>query len=204
MMRVRLYEKNNDARRLAEVVRVLNDGGVIVYPTGTTYALGCHALKERAVERICRIKGIDPKEHPLAMVCLDMSVVSRYAEVSTANFKLIKRNTPGGFTFLLPALRKLPQVMRMRKDKEVGIRLPASPIVHELLTLLDAPLMTASLPIEEVDPECHTHPDLVAEQMEAQVDLFIDGGEGQYALTTVVDCTGDEPEVLREGEHALM
>lgn len=203
-MRVRLYEKNNDARRLADVVRVLNDGGVIVYPTGTTYALGCHALKERAVERICRIKDIDPKEHPLAMVCLDMSVVSRYAEVSTANFKLIKRNTPGAFTFLLPALRKLPQVMRMRKDKEVGIRLPASPIVHELLTLLDAPLMTASLPIEEVEPECHTHPDLVAEQMEAQVDLFIDGGEGRYALTTVVDCTGDEPEVLREGEEALM
>lgn len=198
-MRVRLYDKNNDPRRLAEVVRVLNDGGVIVYPTGTTYALGCHALKERAVERICRIKNIDPKEHPLAMVCLDMSVASRYAEVSTANFKFIKRNTPGGFTFLLPALRKLPPVMRMRRNREVGIRLPATPIVQELLSLLDAPLMTASLPFSDAEPECHTHPDLVVEMMEAQVDLVIDGGEGRYALTTIVDCTGDEPEVLREG-----
>ena len=161
------------------------------------------APKNTMEERICRIKNIDPKEHPLAMVCLDMSVVSRYAEVSTDNFKLIKRNVQGGFTFLLPALRKLPSVMRMRKNKEVGVRLPASPIVKDLLELLDAPLMTASLPVENTETECHTHPDLVAELMAAQVDVVIDGGEGRYALTTVVDCTGEEPEVLREGEAVL-
>ena len=199
-MKIRLYEKNNDPRRLADVVRVLNDGGVIVYPTGTTYALGCHALKERAVERICRLKGVNPKEHTLTMVCLDMSVVSRYAEVSTDNFKYIRRNEPGAFTFLLPALRKLPQVMRMRKNREVGIRLPGSPLLEELLTLLDAPLISASLPLENAEEECFTHPDLVAEAMEELVDLLIDGGEGRYALSTVIDCTGDEPEVVRQGE----
>lgn len=200
---VRLYEKNTDLRAAARVAAVLREGGVIIYPTGTTYALGCHALKERAVERICRLCGIDVKTHPLSIVCYDVSAVSRYAEVSTPVYKLLRRNLPGPFTFLLPALRKLPPVMRSRKGREVGIRMPDSPIVEALLEALDAPLMTASLPMPDDDPAYRTDPALIAETMGREVDLLVDGGEGRLSETTVVDCTGEEPVVVRQGEGRL-
>lgn len=203
-MTIKLYDKNNDPRSLAQVVSVLTDGGIIAFPTGTTYALGCHALKERAVERICQLRQVDPKEHPLSIICYDMSTVSRYAEVSTATYKLIRRNTPGPFTFILSGLRKLPPILRSRKDREIGIRMPDSPIVRSILELLDAPMMTASLPTVDGDTSYLLNPELVEEAFAGKVDLVVDGGEGRLAESTVVDCTADEPAILRQGEGILV
>jgi len=202
-MTIKLYDKNNDPRSLAQVVSVLADGGIIAFPTGTTYALGCHALKERAVERICKLRQVNPKEHPLSIICYDMSTVSRYAEVSTATYKLIRRNAPGPFTFVLPGLRKLPPILRSRKDREIGIRMPDSPIVRSILELLDAPMMTASLPLVDGDTSYQLNPELVAETFAEKVDLVVDGGEGRLAESTIVDCTADEPAIVRQGEGIL-
>lgn len=203
---IKLYEKNNDPRRLDRIVAVLNDGGVIIYPTGTTYALGCHALKERAVERICRIRDIDPARHPLSVICYDMSAVSEYARISTAVYKMMRRNLPGPFTFVLPGLSRLPRIFRNRKGAEVGIRMPDSAIVCELLERLGAPLMTASLPADEDGGgnEYMTDPELAEETFGPLVDLVIDGGPGRQGMTTVVDCTGEMPEIVRQGDGELI
>ncbi len=202
---LKLYTKNNPPERLAEIVRILNDGGVIIYPTGTTYALGCHALKERAVERICRIRQISPSSHPLSVICYDMSAISDYAFISTPVFKLMKRNLPGPFTFILKGKNKLPKIFRSRKTGEIGIRMPDSPIVRELLENLGAPLMTASLPeLHPGEPEYQTDPELIEEEFASQVDLVIDGGEGTLGQSTVVDCTADdEGEIVRQGDGIL-
>lgn len=202
---LKLYTKNNPPERIAEIVRILNDGGVIIYPTGTTYALGCHAHKERAVERICRIRQISPSSHPLSVICYDMSAISDYAFISTPVFKLMKRNLPGPFTFILKGKNKLPKIFRSRKTGEIGIRMPDSPIVRELLENLGAPLMTASLPeLHPGEPEYQTDPELIDEEFGAQVDLVIDGGEGTLGQSTVVDCTiDDDGEIIRQGDGIL-
>lgn len=201
---IKLYDKNNPPERIAEIVAALRDGGVIIYPTGTTYALGCHALKERAVERICKIRGISPTAHPLSVICYDMSAISEYARISTHMYKMMKRNLPGAFTFILQGKNKLPKIFRSRKTGEVGIRMPDSPIVRDILEALDAPLMTASLPAEGYEDEAyHTDPELIDETFGALVDLVVDGGPGRVAETTIVDCTADEPEIIRQGEGEL-
>lgn len=203
-MILKLYEKNNDPRKIDEVVALLNNGGIIVYPTDTTYALGCHALKERAVEQICKIKQVDPAKHPLSIVCYDMSAISTYARISTPVYKTMKRNLPGAFTFILPALSKLPKIFRSKKGQEVGIRMPEQPIVHELLKALGAPLMTASLPEEHEETEYRTNPELIEEAYGNRVDLVIDGGEGKLLQSTIVDCTGEAPVITRQGDGILV
>lgn len=200
---IKLYARHNDPRQIDRIVRLLNDGGVIIYPTDTTYALGCHALKERAVERICRIKHVDAKEHPLSIICYDLSHISTYARISTPVFKLMKRNLPGPFTFILPGLNKLPKIFHGRPQHEIGIRMPEQPIVQEILAALDAPLLTASLPMEGLEPEYSTDPELIDEQFGALVDLVIDGGMGQQASSTIVNCIDDEPVIERQGAGEL-
>lgn len=203
---LKLYSKNNPPERIARLVSLLNDGGVIIYPTGTTYALGCHALKERAVERICRIKQIDPAEHPLSVICYDMSAISEYAHIPTPVFKVMKRNLPGPFTFILQGKNKLPKIFRARKSGEIGIRMPDSPIVRDLLEMLQAPLMTASLPVaEEDDMEVCTNPSLADEAFGQLVDEVVDGGEGTMGSTTIVRCQSDgSMEVVRQGDGELL
>ncbi len=197
---IRLYDKNNDPRKIAEIISVLNDGGVIIYPTDTTYALGCHALKERAVERICKIKKIDPKKHPLSIVCHDLSEVAHYARVETSVYKILKRNLPGFFTFILPASKTLPRVFRNGSDKEVGIKILNRPLLNELLKTLDAPLMTASLPINELDEmDYFTNVELIEERFGDLVDIVIDGGEGFWGESTIVKCLDEEPQIIRQG-----
>lgn len=201
-MLLKLYEKNNSPADLKRVVDVLNDGGIIVYPTDTTYAIGCHGLKERAIERICRIKEIDPRKNNLSIVCYDLSAISEYAKVDNAVFKLMKRNLPGAFTFILNGTNKLPKIFRNRK--EVGVRMPDQAIVREIMQWLDAPLMTATLPYDEQDDvEYLTNPELIEEKFGRMVDLVIDGGIGGTEPSTVVDCTGDEPVVVRQGKGWL-
>lgn len=202
---IKLYSKDNPIERIQKVVDVLNSGGVIIYPTGMTYALGCHALKERAVERICKIKQVNPAAHNLSVVCYDMSSISEYAHISTPIYKLMKRNLPGAFTFILPGKNKLPKIFRKRKSNEIGIQMPDNPILRDILEVLNAPLMTASLLIS-VDQDLNEliDPELVNEKYESVVDLVIDGGVGQEGASTVVDCLGEDYQIIRQGKGVLI
>ena len=197
-MLLKLYNKNNNPADLQRVVDVLNDGGLIIYPTDTCYAIGCHGLKERAIERICRLKDIDPKKNNLSIICYDLSSISEYAKVDNATFKLMKRNLPGPFTFILNGTTRLPKIFRNRR--EVGIRMPDNPIISEIARLLDAPIMTTTLPHDEdEDIEYATDPELIAEKWGDTVDLVIDGGIGNRESSTIVDCTQGEAEIIRQG-----
>ena len=202
-MLFKLYPKNNAPERLQRVVDVLNDGGIIIYPTDTMYAIGCHALKERSIERICKLKGIDSRKHSLSVICYDLSNISQYARVENATFKLMKRNLPGPFTFILPGTSRLPKIFSGRK--EVGIRMPQCAPLQQLIEQLEAPLMVASLPIEEGEDEGYiTLPELIEERWSRQVDLIIDAGEGQTTQSTIIDCTQSQPELLRQGAGELI
>lgn len=197
-MLVKLYEKDNDPAVMERVKDVLENGGIIIYPTDTMYAIGCHALKERAVEKICRLKGTDPKKNRLAIICYDLSEISRYARMDNATFKLMKKNLPGPFTFILEGSTKLPKIFRNRK--EVGIRMPAHPVIREIAKALGAPIMTASIPYDsDDDPGYATDPGLIDEKWGDMVDMVIDGGEGSFKTSTVVDCTAADFEIVRQG-----
>lgn len=197
-MILKLYQKNNAPAVLQQVVDTLNDGGIIIYPTDSKYAIGCHALKERAIEQVCRFKGIDPKKNHLSVICYDLSTVSEYAKLDNNTFKLMKRHLPGPFTFILEASGRLPKIFKGRK--EVGIRMPENAIIQEIAQLLGAPILTTSLPYEEDGDIAYlTDPELIAEQWEDQVDLIIDGGIGSFDETTVVDCTDGTPVIVRQG-----
>ena len=198
----KLYSKNNNPEVLQKIIDVLNDGGIIIYPTDTMYAIGCHALKERPIERICKFKGLDPRKHNLSIICNSLSSISEYARISNNTFKLMKRNLPGPFTFILKADSRLPKIFRNRK--EVGIRVPDNPIVNELCRLLDAPILTTTLPRkEDEDIEYITDPELIHEKFGEDVDLIIDGGIGGTEPSTVVNCCEDEIEIIRQGKGIL-
>lgn len=202
-MILKLYDKNNNPQDLQQVIDILNDGGIIIYPTDTMYAMGCHALKERAIERICRMKGIDPRKNNLSIIGYDLSSISEYAKISNDVFKLMRRNLPGPFTFILNGTNRLPKIFRNRR--EVGIRMPDNPVIREIARLLEAPIMTATLPHDEnEEQEYVTDPELIDEKFGETVDLVIDGGIGGVEPSTVVLCTGDEPEILRQGKGDLI
>ena len=180
----------------------LHDGGLIIYPTDTKYAIGCHGLKERAIERICKIKNIDPKKNNLSIICYDLSNISEYAKVDNGTFKLMKRNLPGPFTFILTTGSRLPKIFRNRK--EVGIRVPDNNIIREICRQLDAPIMTTTLPYnEKEDIEYSTTPELIDEKFGNEVDLVIDGGIGGVEPSTIVDCTDGKAEIIRQGKGWL-
>ncbi len=197
-MLLKLYEKNNNPSDLQQVIDILNDGGILIYPTDTMYAIGCHGLKERAIERICRLKDIDPKKNNLSIICYDLSAISEYAKVNNDTFKLMKRNLPGPFTFILNGTTRLPKIFRNRR--EVGIRMPDNAIIREIARLLDAPIMTTTLPLDENEEiEYTTDPTLIDEKWGDRVDLIIDGGTGGTEGSTVIDCTQDSPVIIRQG-----
>ncbi len=194
----KLYSKNNNPKNLNEILRVLNEGGLIIYPTDTMYAIGCHALKERAIERICKIKGINPQKNNLSIICYDLSNISEYAKIDNVTFKLMKRNLPGAFTFIVPTGSRLPKIFKNRK--EVGIRIPDNPIIQEICRLLEAPILTTTLPYDETEEiEYYTVPELIDEKFGSEVDIVIDGGIGGIEPSTVVKCTDGEYEIVRQG-----
>lgn len=202
-MILKLYNKNNNPRDLQRVIDLLNDGGLLIYPTDTMYAIGCHALKERAVERICRLKGVDPAKNNLSIICYDLSNISEYAKIDNNTFKLMKHNLPGPFTFILPTGNRLPKIFRNRK--EVGIRVPDNPIIHEICHQLDAPILTMTLPHNEDDDiEYVTNPELIDERFGNMVDLVIDGGIGDFEPSTIVNCTEGTAEIVRQGKGVLI
>jgi Sua5/YciO/YrdC/YwlC family protein len=201
-MLLKLYENNNNPADLQKVVDTLNNGGIIIYPTDTMYAIGCNGLKERAIEQICHIKEIDPRKNNLSIICYDLSNISEYAKLDNNTFKLIKRNLPGAFTFILNGTTRLPKIFRNRK--EVGIRMPDNCIIQEIARLLDAPIMTTTLPHNEnEDIEYATDPELIEEKFGNIVDIVIDGGIGGTEPSTIVDCTGDEFSIVRQGKGWL-
>ena len=199
---IKLYSKNNSIDTLQTIADTLNDGGIIIYPTDTMYAIGCHALKERPIERICKLKKIDPRKHHLSIICYDLSNISEYAKVSNTTFKLMKRNLPGPFTFILKADSRLPKIFRNRK--EVGIRVPDNDIIREICRMIDAPILSTTLPLDEnEDPEYITDPELIFEKFGNDTDIVIDGGIGGLDPSTVINCIEDEPEIIRQGKGIL-
>ena len=201
MRRLKIYEENPNATEIGKAVEVLREGGIVIYPTDTIYALGCDAWNVRAVERICRIKGINPQKVNLSIICRELSWVSEYAKLNNLYFKLLKRNLPGAFTFILPTSSSLPKIYKNRKT--VGVRIPDHAITLALVEALGNPLLTTSVSVDDEEPEYGTDPELIAERYESVADLIIDGGEGGTIPSTTVDCTGDEPVVLREGKGDL-
>lgn len=201
-MFAKLYSHDNDPKLLRRITGILDNGGIMIYPTDSAYAIGCNALKPRAVDKICELKNTDPAKSLFSVVCYDMSEISRYARFDNRVFKLMKRNLPGAFTFILEGSNLLPKVFRNRKT--LGIRMPANPIVLELAKNLEAPIMTSTLPLNDgCELEYTTDPELIRERWCDKVDIIIDGGVVPHEETTIVDCTGDEIEIVRQGKAGL-
>lgn len=201
-MLIKIYPENPNSREIDRVVSVLRDGGLVIYPTDTVYAIGCDALNVRAVEKICQMKGVNPQKSNLSIICYDLSNISEYAKVSNAVFKLMKKNLPGPFTFILPTSNELPKIYKHKK--EVGIRIPDNSIVRELVHALGNPILTMSIHDEDDIIEYSTDPELIEEKYENTVDLIIDGGYGGTEASTVVDCTTDDFEIIRQGKGELI
>ncbi len=201
-MLLKLYPENVNQRELTRVVSCLENDGVIVYPTDSVYAIGCAMTSKKAFERILRIKGIKEKEANFSLICSDFSHLSDYAKVDNATFKLLKKNLPGPFTFILPASGKVPDKV-LSKKRTIGIRIPNNNIPIEIVKQLACPLFSTSLKSDDEILEYITDPELIHEKYEDLVDMVIDGGYGDNHPTTVVDCTGEETEIVREGKGEL-
>lgn len=200
-MIIKIYPENPNPREIAKVVGVLKDGGLIVYPTDTVYAIGCDALNVRAVERICALKGVNPQKSNLSVICYDLSNISEYAQVSNAAFKVLKKNLPGAFTFILPTSSRLPRLYKNKK--EVGIRVPDNAIIRNLVREAGSPILTMSVHDEDEIVEYSTDPELIHEKYKGKVDLVIDGGYGGTEASTVVNCIDDAFEIVRQGKGEL-
>lgn len=206
MQTYKLYATNPNPRVLQDIAQVIRDGGVVIYPTDSVYAIGCDALNQRAVEKIYQYRKEEAKQSHLSIICRDISQADEYTRISKEQFKLMHRNLPGPFTFILEAGLKLPKVFRSRKT--VGIRIPDNGILQALLEELDGPILTTSLkaPVEEDDPDAvsyMTDPFLIEETFQNQADVLIDGGYGENQPSTVVDLTGEEAEIVRQGVGEL-
>jgi len=202
MQTYKLYANNPNTRILADIAKVISEGGIVIYPTDSVYAIGCSALNQHAVERIYQYRKEEQKEGHLSIICRDISQAADYVRISDRQFKLLRRHLPGPFTFILEAGLKLPKVFRSRKT--VGIRIPDQPILQALLQELDCPLLTTSLKVPQLDDDDDeisymTDPFLIEEAFQNQADILIDGGYGADQPSTVVSLIDDEPEILRQG-----
>ncbi len=198
--RLRINPENLNPEEIQRVVGVLKDGGVIIYPTDTVYGIGCDITKKRAVERVARIKGVKPDKAKFAMIFYDLSHISQYTKpLNSSVFRLIKKVLPGAYTLILEANSNVPKIFNQSAKKEVGIRVPDHPIPREIVRVLGSPIVTTSVLDEDEIVEYTTDPDDVYEKFKNQVDLVIDGGFGNNIPSTILDLTGDEIEVIREG-----
>lgn len=192
-MRIEVHPTHPQPRRIAQAVEILRRGGVIVYPTGTVYGLGCDIHQKKAVERIYQIRQLR-KDHPLSFMCPDLSRIARYAYVDDFAYRIMKRLVPGPYTFVLKATRDVPKLL-VRKQKTVGIRVPDDPVALALLHELGSPIVSASATYRD---EVLNDPDELHARF-AQADAFLDAGWGGIEPSTVIDLTGDEAVVIREG-----
>lgn len=194
---IKLYEENPEEKKLRKIVDVLRAGGVIIYPTDTVYGIGCDFSNAKAVQRVCQLKETTPKS--LSFICYDLSEISSYTKgLSTPIFKLMKKALPGPFTFILNANSSVPKALDAKK-KTVGIRVPNNNIPRMLVKYLGNPIITTSLKDDDEVIEYTTDPELIYEKYQRHVDLVIDGGYGGNVPSTIVDCSGDGFEVIREG-----
>lgn len=200
-MLIGIHYQNPDERKIKLVVESLKKGGIIIYPTDTVYGIGCDIEHPEAIERICRIKQIDPQKAQLSFLCSDLSHLSEYAKaIDTPIYRFIKRYLPGPYTFILPASKKVPKLLRTRRET-VGIRVPDHKISHALLKELGRPILSTSLPLDDI--EIMTDPELIFEKFGSMVEFVIDGGYGGSIPSTIVDCSIYPPEILREGAGVI-
>lgn len=199
MKYIRIYEENPNPRQVEQVCDVLNAGGVIIYPTDTIYGLGCDIFHSKAVERIAMLKGLKPSKANFSFIVSDLSRLSDYTRpLSNSIFKLMKANFPGPFTFVLPASNKVPKILENKK-KTVGIRIPDNSIILEIARSFGRPILTTSVHDIDFIVEYTTDPELIFENFKDKIDLMVDGGYGGNIPSTVVDCTNEEPKILRQG-----
>ncbi len=197
-MLLHIHPENPQQRNIQTVIDVLKNGGVIIYPTDTIYGLGCDIYNVKAIERIARIKNIDPKKAQFSFICSDLSHLSDYTKaISTPVFRILKKVLPGAYTFILPASKEVPKLLKSKKDT-VGIRVPDHQITQEIVKQLGHPIMSVSLPMD-ADVEYYNDPEIIHEQFENLVDIVVDGGVGGIVPSTVIDCTSGSPELIREG-----
>jgi tRNA threonylcarbamoyl adenosine modification protein (Sua5/YciO/YrdC/YwlC family) len=197
LMLLHLHPVNPQTRNIRMIVECLLDGGVIVYPTDTIYGLGCDIFQGRAIGRICRIKGVDPAKAQLSFICHDLSDLSNYTKsISTPLYRLLKAHLPGPYTFILPASKEVPKILKSRKHT-VGLRIPDNVIARSLVRELGHPILSSSLPGDMVEE--YTDPEMIEDKFSNLVDIVVDGGIGGILPSTVVDCTGEEPVVIRKG-----
>lgn len=196
---IEINPDNPQPHKLAEVIKTLKAGGIIIYPTDTVYGMGCDITNQKAIAKLCQLKGVKPNKAHFSFICHSISHVSEFTkQISTPIFKTMKRVMPGPFTFIFNASHAVPKLLQTKK-KTVGIRVPNHNIPIELVQLLGNPIITTSIKSEDEIVEYNTDPWFLYEQFDKQVDLVIDGGYGQNVASTVVDCTNDEMEVLRQG-----
>lgn len=198
-MLLKIHPENPDVKKVAKVAEVLENGGIIIYPTDTVYALGCSLLHPKAMEKVAQIKGIKLGKANFSLVCFDLSHLSEYCkQISNPTYKLMKRALPGPFTFILNANGSVPKLFKSNK-KTVGIRVPDNNISRDIVKTLDNPLISTSVHDEDEILQYTTDPELIYEKYKNQVDIVIDGGYCKNVASTVVDCTGEIPEVTRQG-----
>lgn len=196
---IKIWNDNASEKQLQLVSRLLREGELIIIPTDTTYAIAGDALNVKAVEKLCNLKGINPDKTNLSIICSDISMASEYAKIGNSSFHLLKEYTPGPFTFLFPAASKLPRAFKGRKI--VGVRIPDNKFDIDLAAYMGTPLITTGIAYDSEDYAVNT--DLIAENYDGKVTLMVAGEEGSPEVSTVIDCTGPEPEVIREGKGTL-
>ena len=201
-MLIKLYENNTNPAQIRHVVEVLRNGGIIILPTDSVYAFACDIYNAKGIEKITKLKNKDIKRNNLSFMCHELSEVSEYARMDDVAFKLIKKNLPGAFTFILNGSSSLPKLFKNKK--EVGIRMPSNNIANAIMRELGNPLMTSSIFTNDDTDEYFTDPELIDEKFGDKVDLVIDAGFGGLTHSTIVDCTGDEYVIVREGAGILV
>jgi tRNA threonylcarbamoyl adenosine modification protein (Sua5/YciO/YrdC/YwlC family) len=194
-----IHPDNPQEKFLKTIVECLKDGGVIIYPTDTVYGIGCDIYKTRAVERVCKIKGIKPEKSNFSLICYDLSHISDFTKhVSTPIYKVMRKALPGPFTFILEANSSVPKLFKHKKNT-VGIRIPNNNIIREIVRLLENPILSSSVKDEDELVEYTTDPELIYEKFQDKVDIIVNGGFGHNEASTIVDCSDDEFSIIRQG-----
>jgi len=202
-MYIKLYNENPNLRQVSKGCDILDSGGVIIYPTDTVYGLGCDIYKQRAIQRIAQIKGVKPEKANFSFIVSDLSHLSDYTRnINNRVFKLMKSCLPGPYTFILPANSQVPLILKNKK-KTVGIRIPDNNIVREIVRELGRPIITTSIHDQDEIIEYTTDPELIYEKYRDFADIVIDGGYGRNEASTIVDCTGEEITIVRQGPGIL-
>nr|WP_068892489.1 L-threonylcarbamoyladenylate synthase [Pedobacter panaciterrae] len=202
-MLIKIYPENPNPKAIEQVVEVLKKGGIIIYPTDTVYGMGCDITNHKAIEKICRLRGIKPEKANFSFICSDLRHISDYIKpIDTTTFRVLKKALPGPFTFIFNANGNVPKLLSSNK-KTVGIRVPDNDIAREIVLQLGNPILSTSIYDDDEVIEYSTDPELIHEKYEDTVDIVIDGGYGDNEPSTVVDCTSGDFEIIREGKGNL-